>query len=61
MTIDEAIKELMKEIPPIPANEWSQNAQAKALGIEAMKVVKDTRKLPGMAGWKPLPGETRKN
>lgn len=58
ITIDEAIKELGKEIPPVPPNEWSKNTQAKALGFEALKRVVDMRTGSDIERYWLLPGET---
>lgn len=59
MTIDEAIKELEKDIPPIPTVEWSKHTRAKALGIEALKRMKRLRDCYGEEAQRLLPGETK--
>jgi len=43
ITIDNAIAQLQKEIPPIPVKEWARGAQAKALAIDALKCIKGLR------------------
>ena len=59
MTIDEAIKELEKDIPPIPTVEWSKHTRAKALGIEALKRLQTSRKSDIADYGRLLPGETK--
>lgn len=59
MRLEKAIKKLEKEIPPIPRNEWSEDTQAKALGIEALRRVSAYDDLCKIGGRVLLPGETK--
>jgi len=59
MKPQEAIKEIQKEIPPIPANEWSYNTQAHQLGIEALEFRLRWEQQEGEKDFPLLPGETK--
>ena len=59
MSIEKAIEILELYIPDPDSVPILDSIDAIELGIEALKVVHDTRRLPGMAGWRVLPGETR--
>ena len=58
MTIDEAIKE--QQLYLNHSDQWSHEKidDALKLGIEALKLIKKQRAIPGYDSGYPLPGET---
>lgn len=58
MNIDEAIRILEYRGAPEEGPTIAAFFEAKQLAIEALKQIKQIRKLPGMGGYYILPGET---
>lgn len=58
MTIDEAIKELTKQLGPKYSTPDTDFHNAMKLGIEALKTVRDVRRWPFPESIILLPGET---
>ncbi len=59
MTIDEAIKELKNDIANFGGPGTSRICQAERLGVEALKIVRDTLGLRAFCRFELLPGETK--